>query len=213
MYDDLYSKLEQGRIEPITFWEDNISKWSWKKQTGLYIWLTALYTKEEYNGRNYSELHSNAMQLANYISQQINFQRQMEQERQSATTDVYNSAKLPEILKQPEIKEDFDKAIQIGLLSDYYTLKGSKMLLACFCWGICKFYDKGTIAKSGENKGGFAANWAIFNFIKDKSGRDIDLKQGWQNAKYKNLERKFKPDKIKGFPFWEYLCNELGLNK
>lgn len=87
------------------------------------------------------------------------------------------------------------------------------MLLACFCWGICKHYDKGTISKSGADKGGFAAIWTQFNFIKDKNGKDIDLKQGWQNAKNKNLDGKFKPDKLSGFIFWEALSKELGISK
>lgn len=127
---------------------------------------------------------------------------------------------LPKELDTPEIREVLDKAIQIGLLYDYYTLKGSKMLLACFCWGICKQYDLGTIAKSGKDKGGFAADWCLFDFIKDKSGNNIDLKQSWQNAKNKNLEKnektnkpKFSPDKLKSFLFWESLCNGLGINE
>ncbi len=69
---------------------------------------------------------------------------------------------LPRELDTPEIRAVLDKAIKIGLLEDYYTLKGAKMLLACLCWGICKEYDLGTIAKNGENKGGFAANWILF---------------------------------------------------
>lgn len=131
-----------------------------------------------------------------------------------------NEPQTPEILKHPEIRKEFDKAIQIGLLVDEYTLKASKMLLACFCWGICKQYDKGTIAKSGKDKGGFAANWIEFAFIKDSKGKDIDLKQGWQNAKNKNLERnektgrvKFYPEKLMVFSFWEHLSNEFKDNE
>lgn len=130
------------------------------------------------------------------------------QNHQTPSTDA-DEMELPEILRRSDIRKEFDKAIEIGLLVDYYTLKASKMLLACFCWGICKQYDIGTIAKSGENKGGFAANWIHFAFIKDAKGKDIDLKQGWQNAKTKNCT----PQKLSGFAFWETLCKELDISE
>ncbi len=208
MYDDFYSALEKGRIEPITFWKDVVSKWTWVEQTQLEIELIAKYVKEEREGRYGSDLHRYAMNLANFISQQSNIHSQMQREQQAPSADTDDS-KLPEILKNPYVRKDFDKAIQIGLLEDYYTLKASKWLLACFIWGICKQYDISTKAKNGKNKGGFAANWRAFSFIKDKNGKDIDLNQGWQNTKNKN----YNPQKLLSFSFWECLCNELDINE
>ena len=129
------------------------------------------------------------------------------------STDA-DEPQTPEILKHPEIMKEFDKAIQIGLLLDYYTLnpdrkKAPKWLLACFIWGICKHYDISTKAKSGKNKGGFAADWIEFAFIKDAKGKDINLNQGWQNAKNNNYD----PQKLKGFSFWECLCSELHISE
>lgn len=151
--------------------------------------------------------------LYSEIEQQSNIQRQMQKEQQAHSTDA-DEPQRPEILKHPEITKEFDKAIQIGLLLDYYTLnpdkkKAPKWLLACFCWGICKQYDISTKAKSGKNKGGFAADWKTFDFIKDKNGKEIDLKQGWQNTKNKNYD----PQKLKGFTFWEALCKELDISE
>lgn len=215
MFDEFYTKLEQGRIEPITFWESHVSTWDFLKQEQFCIRLLGIATKEEREGHYGSNLHRYALYLYEYLSREINFQQQ----RKRNQSDV-ESSQLPEILKNPDIRNDFDKAIQIGLLEDYCTLKASKMLLACFCWGICKQYDKGTKAKSGENKGGFAADWSKFDFIKDGNGKDIDLRQSWQNAKHKNMERnektgkvKFNPDKLSVFPFWKHLCNELGISE
>lgn len=208
MQDDFYTRLESGRIEPIMFWKDVVSKWDEMTQDQFYIGLIGMIAKEEREGRYYSPMHHYATHLANVISQQSNIQKQMEKEQQTHSTDA-DKRELPEILRRSDIRKEFDKAIQIGLLTDYYTLKASKMLLSCFCWGICKQYDISTIAKSGENKGGFAANWIHFAFIKDAKGEDIDLKQGWQNVKTKN----YTPQKLSGFAFWETLCKELGMNE
>ena len=133
--------------------------------------------------------------------------------RQKPTTNA-DEPQTPEILKHPEIMKEFDKAIQIGLLLDYYTLnpdrkKAPKWLLACFIWGICKHYDISTKAKSGKNKGGFAADWKTFVFIKDAKGKSIDLKLNWQNTKNNN----YNPQKLKGFTFWETLCKELDISE
>ena len=213
MYDDFYTALENGRIEPITFWNDKVSKWDEMTQTQFYIGLLGKIAVEEREGRYNSPMHRYAYQLANVISQQSNIQSQMQREQQAHFTDA-DEPQRPEILKHPEITKEFDKAIQIGLLLDYYTLnpdkkKAPKWLLACFIWGICKHYDISTKAKSGKNKGGFAADWIKFAFIKDAKGKDINLNQGWQNAKNNNYD----PQKLKGFSFWECLCSELHISE
>lgn len=146
--------------------------------------------------------------LSEFISQQSNIQSQTKREQQVQSTDA-DEPQTPKILMHQEIREEFDKAIHIGILKDYYTLKASNMLLACFVWGICKHYNVSTKAKSGKNKGGFAADWKAFDFIKDKDGKTINLKQSWQNAKNKT----FNPQKLSGFSFWEHLCNKLYINE
>lgn len=218
MYDDFYTKLENGRIEPITFWNDHASKMGEPALTQFYIGLLGIIAKEEKEGRGDSSLHRCAIQLAIVISQQSNIQRQVEKEKLFTSEDEKNSKDeeskpLPLILQNPEIRKDFDKAIQIGILENYCTLKASKMLLACFCWGICKRYNMGTIAKSGKDKGGFAADWTLFSFIKNQNKKDIDLRQAWQNAKNKYPVGKFNPLKLHSLTIWEPLCNELGISE
>lgn len=206
--DDFYTRLEQGKIIPIMFWKEEVSKWSWLEQQQLLITLIGKQYKEEQEGRAGSNLHRYAKHLAEFISQQSNIQGQIQSEQQVKSSHI-NGLQLPEILNNTDIRNDFDKAIQIGLLEDYYTLKAPKWLLACFCWGICKQYNVSTKAKSGKNKGGFAADWKAFDFIKDKNGKGIDLSQGFQNTKAKN----YYPLKLKGFSFWEGLCKELDISE
>lgn len=212
-YDAFYSALEQGRIEPISFWNDYVSKLGEPAQTQFYIGLLGKIAVEEREGRYNSPMHQYTYHLANVISQQSNIQRQMERKKQAQNTDA-DEPQTPEILKHPEIMKEFDKAIHIGLLLDYYTLnpdrkKAPKWLLACFIWGVCKQYKISTKAKSGKNKGGFAADWKTFVFIKDKNGKEIDLKLNWQNTKNNNKS----PQKLKGFTFWESLCKELDISE
>ena len=211
--DDFYTKLEQGKIVPMMFWKDEVSKWRREVQFQLEVSLIGIYSKEEREGRYGSDLHRYAKHLADFISRQSNIQSQMQREQKESSTNA-DDRELPEILKHPEIRKEFDRAIQIGLLSDYSTLNPDKKkapiwLLACFIWGLCKYYDVSTKAKSGKNKGGFAADWKTFDFIKDKSGKEIDLKQGFQNTKNKN----YNPQKLSGFTFWEALCKELDISE
>lgn len=187
----------------------------YKERLDFYIKELGNELGQEYATRLYSTLEAITWNTACIIEMRAKLLGLVtnSQKQQALSTDADEKG-LPEILKHPEIRKDFDKAIQMGLLVNYYTLnpdrkKASNELLACFCWGICKQYNKGAISKSGEDKGGFAADWNQFSFIKDKNGKEIDLKQGWQNAK----RRKHYPQKLCGFAFWEPLCNKLDNNK
>ena len=165
---------------------------------------------QEYATRLYGTLQAITLNTASIIEMKSKLLGYVNksQKQQAIFTDA-DEPPTPEILKHPEIRKEFDKAIQIGLLADYYTLKASKWFLACFCWGICKQYNLSTKAKSGKNKGGFAANWCEFSFLKDKNGKHIDLKLNWQNTKNKNKY----PQKLKSFVFWKALCKELDINE
>lgn len=129
MYDDFYSALEQGRIEPITLWKDKVSKWTWEEQTRLEIELIGKVAKEEREGRYGSDLHRYAMQLANYISQQSNYQRQREQEQQTLSTDA-DILQMPIELATPQAMEIWDKAKKAGWINDDYSFNGTKYQMA-----------------------------------------------------------------------------------
>lgn len=129
MYDDFYSALEQGRIEPITLWKDKVSKWTQEEQTRLEIELIGKVAKEEREGRYGSDLHRYAMQLANYISQQSNFQRQREQERQTLSTNA-DKLQMPIELTTPQAMKIWYKAKKAGWINDDYSFNGTKYQMA-----------------------------------------------------------------------------------
>lgn len=129
MYDDFYTALENGRIEPITFWNDKVSKWDEMTQTQFYIGLIGKIAKEEREGRYNSPMHRYAYQLANVISQQSNIQSQMQREQQSLTTDA-DEPQLPDELVTPNAMQIWDKAKRAGWINDDYTFKGTKYQMA-----------------------------------------------------------------------------------
>lgn len=129
MYDDFYSALEKGRIEPITFWKDKVSKWTCMEQINLEIELVAKYAKEEREGRYGSDLYRYAKNLANYISQQINLQRTMEREQQAYTTNA-NTMILPDELSTPDAMKIWDKAKKAEWVNNDYTFNGTKYQMA-----------------------------------------------------------------------------------
>ncbi len=200
MTDTDYKCLLQIRQSENDFYKERLDFFTQKLGDKLgKEYATRLYATMMAITRNTTCILEMKSKLLGYVSKN---------QRQILSTNT-ESPQLPEILKNPYIREDFDKAMRIGLLEDYYTLKASNWLLACFCWGICKQYNMGTTSKSGNDKGGFAAKWILFDFVKNKKGKTIDLKQGWQNAKNKN----YNPQKLSSFAFWEYLSKELNINE
>lgn len=129
MFDDFYNALENGRIEPITFWKDDVSKWTWEEQTKLEIELIGIYVKEEREGRYGSDLHRYAMNLANYISRQSNIQETMRKERESSTKPKSTTI-LPDELSTPDAMKIWDKARKAGWINDDYTFNGTKYQMA-----------------------------------------------------------------------------------
>lgn len=129
MYDDFYSALENGRIEPITFWKNEVSKWTWMEQTKFYIELIGTYVKEEREGRYGSALHRYAMNLANYISQQSNIQRTMEREQQESSSNT-DESQLPIELATPQAMMIWEKAKKAGWINEDYSFNGTKYQMA-----------------------------------------------------------------------------------
>ena len=167
MYDDFYSALEQGRIEPITLWKDKVSKWTWMEQKQLEIKLIGIYVKEEREGRYGSNLHRYAMNLAKYISQQSNIQRQMEQEQQTPSTDVNEKQIQPndaDEIKQREIpvelqREDAQRIlgwlVEGGFLMASYLPTDKlkpKRKLAYLCYKMSKTLDLGKNNRGNNRK-------------------------------------------------------------
>lgn len=197
MSDSNYRCLLQLNQSESDFYEERMD--FFKKNLGDKI-------GQEYAERLYQTLKAISWNTSKIIEMRNKLLSYRNQKNGEQTNSEDNKKdEWPKILNNMDIRENFDKAIKIGILENYYTLKGSIMLLSCFCWGICKQYNISEKAKSGRNKGGFAAKWKVFSFIKDKKGREIDLKQGWNNSISKN----YNPVKLEGFAFWETLCNAL----
>lgn len=129
MYDDFYSALEKGRIEPITFWEGTVSKWDYIKQTRLMIELLGKVAKEEREGRYGSDLHRYAMDLAYYIGRESNIQETMRKERES-TTNPNSIMMLPDELSTPNAMKIWDKAKKASWIKDDYSFNGTKYQMA-----------------------------------------------------------------------------------
>lgn len=129
MYDDFYSALEQGRIEPITLWKDKVSKWTWEEQVRLEIELIGKVAKEEREGRYGSDLHCYAKNLADYISQQSNIQRTLEREQQESSTND-DESKLPIELATPQAMIIWNKAKEGGWINEDYSFNGTKYQMA-----------------------------------------------------------------------------------
>lgn len=129
MYDDFYSALEQGRIEPITLWKDKVSKWTWMEQKQLEIKLIGIYVKEEREGRYGSNLHRYAMNLAKYISQQSNNQRTMEDDQQESSKDA-DEPQMPVELATPQAMDIWDNAKKAGWINEDYSFNGTKYQMA-----------------------------------------------------------------------------------
>lgn len=129
MQDDFYTRLESGRIEPITFWKDVVSKWDEMTQDQFYIGLIGMIAKEEREGRYYSPMHHYATHLANVISQQSNIQKQMEKEQQTQSSKA-DESQLPNELATPDAMIIWDKAKEAGWINDDYSFNGTKYQMA-----------------------------------------------------------------------------------
>lgn len=126
--DDFYTKLEQGKVIPIMFWKEEVSKWSWLEQQQLIITLIGKQNKEEQEGRTESNLCKYAKQLADFISQQSNIQRSEREQRIQSTNAL--ESQLPDELSTPEAMKIWDKARKADWINDDYTFKGTKYQMA-----------------------------------------------------------------------------------
>lgn len=193
MYDEFYTALENGRIEPITYWKDVVSKWDEMTQTQFYIGLIGKIAKEEREGRYYSPMHRYASHLANVISQQSNIQRQTEKEQQAQLTDAneqhthsidINEQQIPVELQSKDAQRILGWLVGGGFLTELYCptdkLK-TKRKLAYLCYNMSKALNLGKNNRGNNQKD---ISWQPFERLFNTTGLGNNFNQLMREHNY-----------------------------